>query len=378
MSNTDPWGEEAIDWVAKYQNDHPPNAPNLPPKPTATVDSAGTIIIGDPANHSEIRIDRGWAEQHRTETYLLMRQHFNMSDTNEFMRLRKLQVGDEEAKKLMVLETGGYSKAGLKTLTKGQIYAWGFALGNVGGAAITDTVGGYLGETLADAYAGGTFGGSQQAAADVEAEKASGFLTYVGSVGGGATGGVVAGRVVRFALGSDAAIVSENGAETLVTSSNAAGTRVVQVGEAGAASSDAQWADYFEGEFSGYGSNTLGAAQEGKPAVLKGANIPKVRSTAEIGREAHRQLEAEGADEWLREQVIRLPDGTVVRKDGVAISDPSRVRIIKPDTPSGRAAAAKRVELMQSHGYETHVDFYDPADPRFQPGSPTYMGPGRK
>jgi hypothetical protein len=26
-------------------------------------------------------------------------------------------------------------------------------------------------------------------------------------------------------------------------------------------------------------------------------------------------------------------------------------------------------------GYDPHIDLYDPTDPRFQPGSPTYSGP---
>lgn len=86
-------------------------------------------------------------------------------------------------------------------------------------------------------------------------------------------------------------------------------------------------------------------------------------------------MEAEGLGEWLPEQRIELPDGTVVRKDGVGIENPNRVRIIKPDTPSGRRAARKRAELMEEHGYEPQIDLYDPTDPRWQPGSPTYIGP---
>jgi hypothetical protein len=49
--------------------------------------------------------------------------------------------------------------------------------------------------------------------------------------------------------------------------------------------------------------------------------------------------------------------------------------IIKPDTPTGRAAAAKRAKLMKDHGYDPKVQLYDPADPKYQPGSPTYIGP---
>jgi hypothetical protein len=110
----------------------------------------------------------------------------------------------------------------------------------------------------------------------------------------------------------------------------------------------------------------------------KGSNNPITAKAAEIGREAHRQLEAEGIGTWNPEQTIKLPDGTVVRKDGVGIADPSKVRIIKPDTITGRAAALERARLMKKYGYDPQIDLYDPLDPRFQPGSPTYIGPKRK
>jgi len=107
----------------------------------------------------------------------------------------------------------------------------------------------------------------------------------------------------------------------------------------------------------------------------KGANNSTVRSRAKIGQEAHRQLEADGAAQWHREQTIRLPNGQVVRKDGVSIVNARKVRIIKPDTPSGRRAAQNRKELMEKFGFETEIDLYNPADPRWQPDSPTYIGP---
>jgi len=109
--------------------------------------------------------------------------------------------------------------------------------------------------------------------------------------------------------------------------------------------------------------------------TLRGVNHPTVRSRVKIGQEAHRQLKVEGSGEWIPEKTIRLPDGKVVRKDGVGIVDSNRVRIIKPDTPSGRRAAQKRADLMKKHGYDPQVELYDPLDPRFQPGSPTYIGP---
>jgi len=64
-----------------------------------------------------------------------------------------------------------------------------------------------------------------------------------------------------------------------------------------------------------------------------------------------------------------------VRKDGQGLGDPNQVRIIKPDTTTGRAAAEKRANLMRENGYVPTIDLYNPTDPRFLPGSPTYIGP---
>ncbi|MBM6619980.1 pre-toxin TG domain-containing protein, partial [Bacillus suaedaesalsae] len=120
----------------------------------------------------------------------------------------------------------------------------------------------------------------------------------------------------------------------------------------------------------------LGFAQGAK--LAKGTNNPIVKSRAKIGQEAHRQLEAEGIDKWIPEQTITLPNGKVVRKDGVSRTNPNLVRIIKPDTPSGIRSANKRAKLMRDFGYETQIDLYNPLDARFQPGSPTYIGPRLK
>ncbi len=109
--------------------------------------------------------------------------------------------------------------------------------------------------------------------------------------------------------------------------------------------------------------------------IAKGANNPKTRQAAVTGQEAHRQIQVDRANEYIPEQPITLPDGSLVRKDGVGISDPNKVLIIKPDTPTGAASAQRRSDLMKSHGYDTEVQLYDPADPRWQPGSPTYIGP---
>jgi hypothetical protein len=49
--------------------------------------------------------------------------------------------------------------------------------------------------------------------------------------------------------------------------------------------------------------------------------------------------------------------------------------IIKPDTPSGHKSAAKREKLMKDNNHKTETIYYDPKDPKYQPGSPTYIGP---
>jgi RHS repeat-associated protein len=129
------------------------------------------------------------------------------------------------------------------------------------------------------------------------------------------------------------------------------------------------------------GRNLLGF--DGAPSVevdpwglcpQKGSRNPRVRRAAETGQEAHRQIERDLAGKGYRtEATIDLPSGQRVRKDARSGSE---VVIIKPDTPSGRAAAARRAELMRQHGYDPTVVLYDPTDPAYQPGSPTYIGPG--
>ena len=68
-----------------------------------------------------------------------------------------------------------------------------------------------------------------------------------------------------------------------------------------------------------------------------------------------------------------LRDGTVVRKDAV-MPDGTAV-IIKPNTPSGKKSAEKREKKMTDNGVPSFPIFYDPANPAYQPGSPTYIGP---
>ena len=50
--------------------------------------------------------------------------------------------------------------------------------------------------------------------------------------------------------------------------------------------------------------------------------------------------------------------------------------IIKPDTPSGHAAAKKREQFLRENKIDKiETIFYDPLDPRWQPGTPSYIGP---
>lgn len=107
------------------------------------------------------------------------------------------------------------------------------------------------------------------------------------------------------------------------------------------------------------------------------AKMAKLRQKAEIGQEAHRQIEKEilqsnpGA---VKEKAIDLASGQKVRKD-VMLADGKTVYIIKPNTKSGQRAAQKRFDLMKENGYEPKIEFYNPNDPKYLPGSPTYIGP---
>ena len=108
------------------------------------------------------------------------------------------------------------------------------------------------------------------------------------------------------------------------------------------------------------------------------AKMTRLRKSAEIGQEAHRQIEREiiknnpGAK---AERTIDLPKtGQRVRKD-VVFADKKTVIIIKPNTKSGQKAAQKRFDLMKENGYKPQKVFYNPNDPKYLPGSPTYIGP---
>lgn len=49
--------------------------------------------------------------------------------------------------------------------------------------------------------------------------------------------------------------------------------------------------------------------------------------------------------------------------------------IIKPLTSSGMRAARARQTLLDANGIRSFVHYYNPLDPRWRPGSPTYIGP---
>ena len=107
------------------------------------------------------------------------------------------------------------------------------------------------------------------------------------------------------------------------------------------------------------------------------ANSKTLQEHAKIGQEAHRQIEKELKETAGAkiEQRVKIGDN-YVRKDAV-LPDDTYV-IIKPDTPTGHQAAKKREQLMHDNGYKTQTLFYDPNDPKYLPGSSTYIGPKKK
>ena len=100
----------------------------------------------------------------------------------------------------------------------------------------------------------------------------------------------------------------------------------------------------------------------------------KLQETAKTGQEAHRQIQKELREQGAKTEVkVTLKDGSTVRKDAVK-PDGTKV-IIKPETPSGQKSAATREKKMQDNGHKTEKLFYDPKDPKYQSGSPSYIGP---
>lgn len=88
------------------------------------------------------------------------------------------------------------------------------------------------------------------------------------------------------------------------------------------------------------------------------------------GRRAHAALRERVAQKpgWDPEPTVKLKDGRILRPD---VRTPSRVRTpgkepepflmeLKPNTPSGRAAAARAVKKYEAIGVKTRPIFYDP------------------
>ena len=109
------------------------------------------------------------------------------------------------------------------------------------------------------------------------------------------------------------------------------------------------------------------------------AKMAQLRQKAEIGQEAHRQIEKELKNKipgTKTEVKINLTKDKSVRKDAV-LPDGTTV-IIKPDTKSGHKAAEQRKKLMKDYGYDSQIIYYNPQDPAYLSTSPTYIGPKMK
>jgi len=100
-------------------------------------------------------------------------------------------------------------------------------------------------------------------------------------------------------------------------------------------------------------------------------------SRAQIGQEAHRQIEAKLAKRGYGTEVpVYLPKSNqTVRKDAMK---GKIVVIIKPNTTSGKRDGAKRAALMKSEGYKPYVWLYNPKNPKYLPTSSSYIGPNSK
>ena len=108
-----------------------------------------------------------------------------------------------------------------------------------------------------------------------------------------------------------------------------------------------------------------------------GNKMTKLRKKAEIGQEAHRQIEKEIIETvpGAKKEVEIKINGRVYRKDA-KLPDGTYI-IIKPDTPSGHRAARKREKLLKDNELNSKTRYYDPNDPKYLPGSPTYIGPSK-
>jgi RHS repeat-associated protein len=111
-------------------------------------------------------------------------------------------------------------------------------------------------------------------------------------------------------------------------------------------------------------------------SLSKGSNNERTKESIETGQEAHRQIENKLEDEGYKKEVpLELEGGQKVRKDA---KKENEVVIIKPDTESGQKSARAREKLMKENNYDVKLIFYDPKDPAYKSGSPSYIGPSSK
>ena len=124
----------------------------------------------------------------------------------------------------------------------------------------------------------------------------------------------------------------------------------------------------------GTAATAIKFAKTADKAITAAKTTEKLRESAKVGQEAHRQIQKGLKQQGAKTEVtMTLKDGTKVRKDAVK-PDGTSV-IIKPDTKSGQKSAAKREKLMEKNGHKTETIKYDPKDPKYQPGSSSYIGP---
>ena len=126
----------------------------------------------------------------------------------------------------------------------------------------------------------------------------------------------------------------------------------------------------------GYGATAVKAARYADKA--NDANkMKKLKESAEVGQEAHRQTQKGLKEKGAQIEVpMKLNDGNKVRKD--AVKPDGTAVIIKPNNTSGQKSAKTRENLMQKNGHKTETILYDPKNPAYQKGSPTYKGPKKK
>ncbi len=115
--------------------------------------------------------------------------------------------------------------------------------------------------------------------------------------------------------------------------------------------------------------------KSGEHKINKGSQNPNTKESAEVGQEAHRQIQKELKKDGAQTEVpMTLKDGTNVRKD--AVKEDGTPVIIKPDTKTGKASAEKRKDLLIKNDVKTpDIILYNPNDLKYKPGSPSYIGP---